>query len=295
MASKRQEATVKRIVETVDPDAEYHETGDLVFVSYTPRWERGRVVNGQFRANESPQRITHVIAETGRLYGWGYGAPPFPIPEGEVVTGLEEMTEALKARAEARKPAKAESEEEPTTTTTTEEPKADAQDRRRRLEVDDALSTDRSGALPRGRHHRRALLLRATSNTAARRTPGGLHPASTPNHRGLRHTPGDFSRLAVGLLAECRTGLTSGWCTHVCAFVASGRHRPQAECRPYIAHPNVHRGAHRKAGQVRGGSTLLLLAGVLVAEFPPTLVVARLPSDLIRMVAAFKDRQRIRT
>ena len=37
---------------------------------------------------------------------------------------------------------------------------------------------------------------------------------------------------------------------------------------------------------------MLLLAGVLVAEFPPTLVVARLPSDLIRMVAAFKDRDK---
>src|SRR6266511_819663 len=85
MASSRQDKALARI-RRIDADAEHHETEGLVFVTYTPRWEKGRMANGEFRPNPNPARITHVLDEAGRTHGWGYGPVKVKIPKVEHVT-----------------------------------------------------------------------------------------------------------------------------------------------------------------------------------------------------------------
>jgi hypothetical protein len=113
--SKRQQATVDRITK-VDASATHRVVEAFVFIEYVPRWERGRMTNGEYRENPNPQRVTHVISEDGRIHGWGFGpsVEKLNLPEGVKVTTKEDMAEALEARVESRKPAKAEAEPEAT-------------------------------------------------------------------------------------------------------------------------------------------------------------------------------------
>jgi len=107
----RQTATVARIGK-VDPTATTEEIGDVVLISYTPNWEKGRMVSGTFRENPYP-RITHAVTVDGKLWGWGYGIKTKLSPEVEAkVTTLESMKPVLKERDVLRHPPKVEKEPE---------------------------------------------------------------------------------------------------------------------------------------------------------------------------------------
>jgi hypothetical protein len=109
----RQRATLDR-VRGIDPDATHEQEGEQLFVTYVPKWERGRVADGEFRPNPNPQRLTMYVHTDGKLYGWGFGNETKPpVTLARPITQKSDMTEPLKARAESRKPAKVE-EPEPT-------------------------------------------------------------------------------------------------------------------------------------------------------------------------------------
>jgi hypothetical protein len=111
--SKRQEATWKRI-QGIDPEATKRVVEGQTFVTYVPKWELGRMVNGQFRSNPNPQKITMYVHEDGKLYGFGFGneAKP-PVALVEAITQASDMAEALKARVASRRPEKVEPEATP--------------------------------------------------------------------------------------------------------------------------------------------------------------------------------------
>jgi hypothetical protein len=112
-STPKQKGTIAR-VKRIDPDATVEEIGDQVFVSYIPAWEKGRHKGGEFVPNPNPQRIVMYVHTDGKLYGWGFGNETKPPVELALpITQKADVAEALKARAEARKP-------QPT-----EEPKAD--------------------------------------------------------------------------------------------------------------------------------------------------------------------------
>jgi hypothetical protein len=122
MASKSQQAALKRI-QGIDPEAESHENGDLVFVTYVPKFERGRTTNGVYRENPNPQKLTHVLTPDGRVHGWAYESmDKIKLPAGEHVTTAEDMKAPLSERAALRNPPKEPKAEEPTVEETTAEP-----------------------------------------------------------------------------------------------------------------------------------------------------------------------------
>jgi hypothetical protein len=122
--SSRQLRTIAR-VEGIDATAKHRVADGFVFIEYVPRWEKGRVTNGEYRANPNPQRIVHVITEDGKIHGWGFGPSvlKLTLPAGETVTTAEDMASVLKARVEARKPVKETTEATPEAP---EKPKAKA-------------------------------------------------------------------------------------------------------------------------------------------------------------------------
>ena len=97
------------------------EVGDFLIVTYTPKWELGRMVNGTFRSNPNPTRVTFAIDVSGRQHGWGFGPVKVKLPAGVTLTSAEDMKPVLKQRTELRNPPKPEPEQEQTI----EEPKAE--------------------------------------------------------------------------------------------------------------------------------------------------------------------------
>jgi hypothetical protein len=124
--SKRQQSTITR-VEGIDPEATHRVVENVVEISYTPRWERGRVTGGVYRENPNPQRVTHVITEDGRIHGWGFGPSisKLELPADVKPTTAENMAAALKERVASRRPVKdeVEVETEPTPEVEVEKPK----------------------------------------------------------------------------------------------------------------------------------------------------------------------------
>jgi hypothetical protein len=97
----RQKATWGR-VQRIDPKASLDVKDGEMYLSYTPAWERGRHVNGEYRSNPNPQRCTFLVTEDGKIHGWGFG--PVKVAHKHPITEGADMQQALKERLEARRP-----------------------------------------------------------------------------------------------------------------------------------------------------------------------------------------------
>jgi hypothetical protein len=142
--STRQKATVERIKRT-DPTATTEEVENVILASYTPKWERGRMVSGTYRENPNPQRVTHAITEDGKLHGWGFGPLQVKLPaaaEGKI-TSAEDMKAVLKTRDELRSP-KPMVEDEPEVEST-EEAKSEVEKPARKSTTRKATTRKRTG------------------------------------------------------------------------------------------------------------------------------------------------------